>query len=235
MSSSNWFQDHPARSIIGHTILVATVTWAIFAYLLEDRELRHAKAEINANKAILAQSQAQIETLTRDLAQSRQEVLEYKKVLEGLPEAGVLLGKELAKLRLQLKTQSQAIEPEEKISGLGDVKKKQSLPNTIVPNNLFPYYDVSLNVRKGSVSYIEELRLLLSVSAVYANSEAIIKVSSLGDNDGNIFEYVKAGFQWAYKDGQDVTVIIVEKVNFATDTVSFRLIVFNKDFEDFED
>ena len=44
---SNWLEDHPVYTIIGHTVLVATVTWVVSSYMIDESKvnLYRAKAE----------------------------------------------------------------------------------------------------------------------------------------------------------------------------------------------
>ena len=47
---SNWFQEHPVTTIVGHTILVATTTWLVSSFVIDENKINLYKAQAeNAN------------------------------------------------------------------------------------------------------------------------------------------------------------------------------------------
>ncbi|WP_413285038.1 hypothetical protein [Vibrio sp. MA40-2] len=70
---SNWFENNPTRSVLLHTIVVATATWAAFAFVFDENrvKLHEAKVaraeaetkEVNARNAVLV---TRVDYLTRE-------------------------------------------------------------------------------------------------------------------------------------------------------------------------
>ena len=61
MPDANWFAAHPAFTIIGHTILVAGVTWAASRFIFNESKL-------NWYRAIIENKDTQINNLTERLS-----------------------------------------------------------------------------------------------------------------------------------------------------------------------
>lgn len=64
----NWFEDHPVRSIVGHTLLVAAATGAAFIFVFDSNKVDAAKAETEHHKAKIGALEAEIAELRGDNA-----------------------------------------------------------------------------------------------------------------------------------------------------------------------
>lgn len=58
---SNWFSDHPATSIIGHTVVVAAGVGAFCIFVFNDNRINLYKAQVETSKAQAETSKAQVD------------------------------------------------------------------------------------------------------------------------------------------------------------------------------
>lgn len=70
---SNWFEENPTKSVIVYTILIATTTWAISTYVLQDNRIALLRSELDSQKALSEQYRAKSELLSKDLESVRAE------------------------------------------------------------------------------------------------------------------------------------------------------------------
>ncbi|WP_150050493.1 hypothetical protein [Methylomonas rhizoryzae] len=75
---ANWFEDHPTRSIIVHTLVVAAVVWAAFAFLFDENKVAVHKAQAENYKA-------KTEVLEVELSRLREENRKYLEWLTATP------------------------------------------------------------------------------------------------------------------------------------------------------
>lgn len=74
---SNWFESHPARSIITHTIIVAGAVWAAFAFVFDENKVAVYRAQVESEKATTNQYKAKTEVLEVEIAHLREESRKY--------------------------------------------------------------------------------------------------------------------------------------------------------------
>lgn len=75
---SNWFETNPTKSVIGHTIAVAGITWAVSTFILQDNRVNLLKAEIDSQRAIAEQYKSKADLLSKDLETVRAENAEFR-------------------------------------------------------------------------------------------------------------------------------------------------------------
>jgi hypothetical protein len=87
----NWIQDHPAMSIVTHTLLVATATAGAFIFVFDSNKVTAAKAEADQYKA-------KTETLEAQIAGLKDENKKYLEWLESDPKTFPSLEAKIASL-----------------------------------------------------------------------------------------------------------------------------------------
>jgi len=96
---SNWFEDHPIRSIIVHTLIVAGAVWAAFAFIFDENKVAVYRAQVENEKATATQYKAKTEVLEVEIARLLQEkpgnvgIASVDNAVEhqlGNPESGML-------------------------------------------------------------------------------------------------------------------------------------------------
>jgi len=106
---SNWFQNHPIYTIIGHTVLVATTTIVSTNFVLDENKINFYKAQsesataqINNEKAIAEQYKAKVSVLESDITTLRSNNERYLKWLGQDPKSFPSLEKEITNLNAKL-------------------------------------------------------------------------------------------------------------------------------------
>jgi hypothetical protein len=82
---SNWFEDHPARSIIIHSFIVAGAVWAAFAFVFDDNKVAAIRAQAENEKAAADQHKAKTEFLEVEIARLREENRKYLEWMANTP------------------------------------------------------------------------------------------------------------------------------------------------------
>lgn len=74
----NWFREHPVTTIIGHTILVATTTWVVSSFVIDENKVNlykaqaeNANAQIKNEQSIAEQYKAKVSVLESDIVNLR--------------------------------------------------------------------------------------------------------------------------------------------------------------------
>ncbi|MDA0426639.1 hypothetical protein ACBG90_00755 [Stutzerimonas kunmingensis] len=99
---SNWIQEHPAYTIIGHTIIVATTTWFVSSFVIDENKVNLYKARAENADAISEQYKAKISVLELELARLRGENERYLSWLMQEPRAIPALESKIKALELRL-------------------------------------------------------------------------------------------------------------------------------------
>lgn len=82
---SNWFESHPARSIILHTFVVAGTVWAAFAFIFDENKVAVYKAQAENEKASANQYKAKTEVLEVEIARLREDNSRYLEWMVNTP------------------------------------------------------------------------------------------------------------------------------------------------------
>lgn len=82
---SNWFENHPIRSIIIHTIIVAGAVWAAFAFIFDENKVAVYRAQVENEKTTANQYKAKTEVLEVEIARLREESRKYLEWMVNTP------------------------------------------------------------------------------------------------------------------------------------------------------
>ena len=63
---SNWVEDSPTRAIIVYTILIASATWLVSTYILDENKINFYRAESVSYKAKVEVLEFEIERLRNE-------------------------------------------------------------------------------------------------------------------------------------------------------------------------
>jgi hypothetical protein len=74
---SNWFEKHPATTIITHTLIVAAAVWGTFFFVFEENKVALYKAQVENEKATASQYKSKVEVLEVEIARLRDENQKY--------------------------------------------------------------------------------------------------------------------------------------------------------------
>jgi hypothetical protein len=174
---SNWFENHPARSVIGHTVIVAAATWAAFYFIFDENKIKLIEAksekisaevqEVNARNTVLV---TRLDYLTKDNEK-------YLRWLEQTPNTLPFYEHELSKLEREIESlkielskrprndnPSEVKEPEEyefwSIKGVGDtfLDPKTKAVLGIQDINIKNFASVQISLPDGAKFSIEKAK-----------------------------------------------------------------------------
>ncbi|GEM_PF-5005865 len=102
---SNWFEDHPVKSIIAHTFFVAAATGAAFIFVFDSSKVESAKAETEQHKAKIGALETEIANLRSENAKYLGWLMEAPKSIPYLDKKIADLTKENQEFRIRVGTQ----------------------------------------------------------------------------------------------------------------------------------
>jgi hypothetical protein len=115
---ANWFQNHPASSILGHTLVVAGAVWAAFYFVFDENKVAVYRAQVETEKATAGQFKAKTEVLEVEISRLRNENRKYlewmvntPKTIPYLEERIKALTEENTKQKVQLSKLGQVSKP----------------------------------------------------------------------------------------------------------------------------
>ncbi|MDD0999298.1 hypothetical protein M5G20_26010 [Pseudomonas sp. TNT2022 ID1044] len=94
----SWFQEHPAFSIISHTIVVATATWLVSSFVIDENKVNLYKAKAESAESRAEQFNAKISILESDLANLKSENDRYLTWLTSDPKTVPAMEKRIKEL-----------------------------------------------------------------------------------------------------------------------------------------
>jgi len=197
---SNFFQDHPALTIISHTILVAATTWAISTFVLEDRKLSDIRSQLETQKIITDQYKTKVDFLQKDIEKLQAENTEYKAWLE---KDGKVVPSIFVSQNLQMKEEIKAL--------------KARLKN----NSIELEANQSLSV--GTAYIDKELDISLTLDKVLVGNKAIVYIKLPDSNQNVEHTNITAGNVINFEKGNKKYKITFTKVLFVRDIVEFNI------------
>lgn len=199
---ANWFEDHPIRSIISHTVLVAGITWAVSTYILKDNRLKLVQGEVDSQKAISEQYKSKIELLQREVEALRTENFEYKAWLVQSKDAIPVMVPQLLKLK-------------EKVLALEEDAKKINGKN---PGNVSLLKEQFVSIGKAYID--RELDLIVTVKKISIDRAADV-VIRFPDKSTALEAKVNPGEKWDFSANGEKFNIVVSEISWIGDRVGF--------------
>ncbi|ENW97793.1 hypothetical protein [Acinetobacter sp. NIPH 298] len=197
---SNWFEDNPLKSIIGHTVLVMTFTWGISTFVLEDRKLSDVKSQLETQKSVTEEYKVKVEILQKDIEKLQAENSEYKLWLE---KEGKVVPSIIVSKNLQMQEEIKNLRSMLKDSAMGvEYKHNLSVGTAYIDNGL----DISMTLDK-----------------VFYGNKASIYIRFPDSNENVKYENIKAGDVKIFKKDNKKHKITFTKVLFIQDLVEFTI------------
>jgi hypothetical protein len=221
---NNWFERHPATSILGWTIIVGTVVWAAFYFIYDTSKIDSYKAQIESYKAQADTYKGQIDiakirtdqyvaktdVLETQLRQLRDENSKLLKWLENAPNTIPYFEKqinELTKDNTKLKEQSIIT-----AKGEGLVYKPGETP-----------YSYTKTFMKGESFVDPKTKAVLGVKYIYSGNDAEIRLQLPGSK-GEDLKNISPGTSWDFVDGGKKYKLIITILNYYTGTAEANVI-----------
>ena len=213
---SNWFQEHPVHTIIGHTILVATTTWIISSFIIDENRINlykaqaeNAQGQINNEKTISEQYKAKVSVLEQQISRLRSENERYLAWLSQDSKSFPALTKKIADLESKLKETSAKVllnlpKGIEKIDPLKTLEYKP--------------YSLKETFQKGESFTDPETFATIGISRVSPDYTASGIINIPGKENIEL-KNIKPGEAWQYeKDGKNYR-LTIDAINWIDNSV----------------
>lgn len=201
---SNWFENHPVRSIIGHTILVAGVTWAVSTFILQDNRVSLARSELEAQKSLTEQYKSKSELLQRDIDTLRNENAEYRDWLGRTKDAIPALVPRISELKIRIGK----LEDEAKVLRATNPLKEDAFEE--------------LTASRGEASIDNQTGTILSVFKTTPERTAQLGITFPG-KDSPVDLNARPGSQSRFVWNGKKYVLTITEISFIGDTVRYRI------------
>ncbi|WP_011588886.1 hypothetical protein [Alcanivorax borkumensis] len=222
---SNWFQEHPIFTIIGHTALVATTTIVFTTFVLDENKINFYKAQsesataqINNEKAVAEQYKAKISVLESDITALRSDNERYLKWLGQDPKSFPSLEQEIKNLNAKLKDAALA-----SIAKSSNDSKSNTSPITS-PAEASPLpYQFSSEFLRGSSFVDPKTRATIGVSDISPKFTAtgVLSIPGKGNLD---LSGVKPGSSWSFSENGINYKLTLEGVNWINNTLKASVV-----------
>jgi hypothetical protein len=203
---SNWFSDHPATTIIGHTILVGTVVCAATYFVLDENKVNDIKAQVDQYKA-------KTEFLEDQITQLRDENKKYLEWLSGTPNT-------IPYFEQKIKSLNNEIHPK-KIIGQGNViLDDDKVSGTGIVGTLA--YSIATTLNIGEAWVDPKTYLTFGVNQVFQDFTAAALIGIPGEKEQEL-KQVKPGKSWIFTKGAKQYQFVVKNINWYTNKVEVEL------------
>jgi hypothetical protein len=198
---SNWFENHPARSIVGYTFIVIAATWAFFTFVVEQRKIDLAKAETENYKSQAEQLNAKIGILEMQIASLKGERDFYLDTLKSFPDTLPTLKKNLE-------------ESKQETLRLAEQLRSAGIKNAL--------YSATETISKGS-SYIDERTgTIIGVTDISSNDNATVSLEFPGKPRLTV-EKVTAGQSWTFQHKDKQFRLVITDVKWVGSLAKIRI------------
>lgn len=199
---SNWFENNPAKSIVGHTFIVIAATWAVFTFIVEQRKIDLAKAETENYKSQAEQLNSKIGVLELQIASLKGERDFYLDTLKSSPDTLPTLKKSLE-------------ESKQENLRLADQLRSAGIKNTL--------YSVTKTISRGS-SYIDDKTgaIVGVIDISSSNDSATVSLEFPGKPRFTV-EKVTAGQSWTFQGKDRQFRLVVTDVKWISSLAQIRI------------
>ncbi|SBO11484.1 hypothetical protein VME0621_03620 [Vibrio mediterranei] len=213
---SNWFQSHPATTIIGHTILVAVTTWGVSSFILDENKINYYKAQnetansqIKNEQTITSQYKAKVSILESEIKQLRQENARYLAWLNQEPKSIPAMENKIIEL------ESQLLSIKKENSSISDTNKEGDAVIT-------EPYEYSSTFVKGE-SFVDPLtKAVVGISDINPDNTAYGVVNIPGV-DSIKLSRAKPGTSWDFSYSGSNYKLVIKSVNWLNNTASVSI------------
>jgi len=182
---SNWFENHPAKSVIGHSVIVAAATWAAFYFIFDENKIKLIEAKSEKIAAEVKEVNARNTVLVTRLDYLIKDNDKYLRWLEQTPKTLPFYEHEVLKLEKEiesLKTQ---------------LSKRPNSTNFFKPKEQ-DSYEFELTKSAGSTFLDPETKASLGIQEINIRKYASVSIS-LPNGVKHSDENAKPGDTWQFE------------------------------------
>jgi len=213
---SNWLEDHPVYTIIGHTVLVATVTWVVSSYMIDESKvnLYRAKAENADSKP--SQYLAKISVLELELGKLKAENDRYLSWLTEDPKSMPAMDRKIKGLEKDLNKFKAAAASASASEVLEGAMAKVSS------------YEYSMPFSKGESFIDPKTKAVIGISDIGSDYTARGTLSLPGKEAVKL-RGVQPGETWDFEKAGVSYRMTLDKVNWLNNTIKASVVEIPKD------
>jgi hypothetical protein len=202
---SNWFQDHPVFTIIGHTIIVATATWLVSSFVIDENKVNFYRAKAESSDSISAQYKAKISILELELGKLK---VENERYLSWLAEEP----KTLPAMERKIKTLEESLVS---LKAAADLRPSVEGNATPTKNDV---YEFSMPFSKGESFVDPKTKAVIGISDIAADYTAKGTLYLPGAKPVDLKD-VKPGTTWMFEKNGVSYQMTLEKLNWLNNSV----------------
>ncbi|MFJ5490298.1 hypothetical protein ACIPT9_03305 [Pectobacterium carotovorum] len=215
---SNWFQEHPAITIVGHTILVATTTWLISSFIIDENKVNlykaqaeNSNAQIKNEQSIAEQYKAKVSALESEITNLRTINERYLSWLGEEPKSFPSLEKKLASIESQLN---------EALQRASEATKENNSPKD---TSVYIPYEFKSSFEKGTSFVDPKTSATLGVSDISSDYTATGVLYIPGKNTIDIYR-TKPGATWFFEHNDKSYKLTLESVNWINNSLKASVV-----------
>ncbi|MFV0926515.1 hypothetical protein [Pseudomonas palmensis] len=192
-------------TIIGHTLVVATATWLVSSFVIDENKVNLFKAKAENAESMSAQFQSKISVLELELARLKSENGRYLSWLVAEPKSFPALEKKIAELEAGLAaSQAKAISEANEPSHSG--KKPKQL------------YEFSRDFTRGESFVDPKTKAIIGISSIAINNTANGTLHLPGGKTVEVKE-IKPGSTWTFDKSGVRYQLTMETVNWTNNSL----------------
>lgn len=208
----NWFEEHPAKSIISYTVFIFLVTWGGFTFIVDENKVNLYKAETENYKSQVEQYKTRVELLQKEIDSLKMENKEYKDWLSKSENSLPIIVPKIVQLKKEL----------------DDVKKSnpQKELNNVKENNLQKIRTSNkriFEIQRGISSFDEITGISLSIKNINTNRSASIIITKPDGKTENL-EEIYAGYQSIFRHQERTFLLRIIEISWAPDSIKYEII-----------
>ncbi|MEQ9943295.1 hypothetical protein ABRP58_14795 [Pectobacterium aroidearum] len=215
---SNWFQEHPAITIISHTILVATTTWIISSFIIDESKVNlykaqaeNSNAQIKNEQSTAKQYKAKISVLESEIVNLRTINERYLSWLGEEPKSFPSLEKKLASIEYQLN---------EALQRTSKATKENSSPKGI---SVYIPYEFKSSFERGTSFIDPKTSATLGVSDISSDYTATGVLYIPGKDKVDLYK-TKPGESWFFEHNNKNYKLTLESVNWINNSLKASVV-----------
>ncbi|AKV97514.1 hypothetical protein ACP86_15870 [Marinobacter sp. CP1] len=215
---SNWFQEHPVTTIVGHTVLVATTTWLVSSFVIDENKVNlyraqaeNANAQIKNEKAIAEQYKAKVSILESEISDLKRVNNRYLSWLREEPDSFPSLEKKISSLESQLN---------DALAEANHIPKENGASN-VSPSDL--PYEFKGSFEKGGSFVDPRTTATLGVSSISSDYTADGVVYIPGEESIRLTR-TRPGETWIFDKNDKKYKLTLESINWLNNSVEASVI-----------
>ncbi|MCF7500098.1 hypothetical protein [Pseudoalteromonas sp. L1] len=173
---SNWFENHPARSVIGHSVIVAAATWAAFYFVFDENKIKLIEAKSKKIAAEAKEVNARNTVLLTRLDQLTKDNDKYLRWLEQTPNTLPFYELEISKFEKEIESLKSELTNRPKINNPFEYKKPDSYEfgsrKSVGDTFLDPKTKASLGIQKINIDKFASVKITLPDGVKHSTENA---------------------------------------------------------------